>query len=51
LSGEVWAISKSAFEVAGARVYFRGMKVDRDIALFLARAASQFPAVTLTGPR
>ncbi len=27
------------------------MKVDRDIAPFLARAASRFPAVTLTGPR
>ena len=27
------------------------MKVDRDIAPLLARAASRFPAITLTGPR
>jgi predicted AAA+ superfamily ATPase len=30
---------------------FSCMKVARDIAPFLARAASQFAAITLTGPR
>ena len=45
------ATSNSELEIAAPVSYIRGVNVARDIAPVLGRAASRFPAITLTGPR